>query len=63
MPKPAQGDKPMNYREGSQHRIFRMVRSTSTLVIIALALGTALAAALGSVVWLIATALHHASTG
>lgn len=53
----------MNYREGSQHRIFRMVRSTSTLVIIALALGTALAAALGSVVWLIATALHHASTG
>ncbi len=53
----------MNYHEGTQHRIFRMVRSTTTLVIIALALGTALAAALGSVVWLIATALHHASNG
>ncbi len=51
----------MNYREGKQHPIFRMVRSTTSLVIIALALGTALAAALGSVVWVIATALHHAS--
>ncbi len=53
----------MNYRDGGQHRIVRMVRSTSTLVIIAVALGTALAAVLGSVVWLIATALHHASNG
>ncbi len=53
----------MNYRDEGQHRIYRMVRSTSSLVIIALALGTALAAALGSVVWLIATALHHASNG
>lgn len=52
----------MNYRPRTEHRILRMIRSTSTLVIIALALGAALAAALGSVVWLIATALHHASS-
>lgn len=52
----------MNYREGGQHRVFRMVRSTTSLIIIAVALGTAMAATLGSVVWLIATALHHAST-
>lgn len=51
----------MNYRQGSHHRVLRMVRSTSSLIVIALALGAALAAVLGSAVWLIATALHHAS--
>ncbi len=53
----------MNYRQESEHRILHMVRSTTTLMIIALALGAALAGTLGSVVWLIATALHHASNG
>ena len=51
----------MNYREGTQHRILHAVRSTSTLVIIAVVLGAALAGILGSAAWLIATALHHAA--
>ena len=52
----------MNYRDTTEHRIFRMVRSTTGLVIIALAIGTVLAATLGGTVWLIASALHHASS-
>lgn len=43
-------------------RGFRAIRSTTSLLIIALVLGVALAAALGGLVWLIAYALHHAST-
>lgn len=38
------------------------IRSAAALIIIALALGLALAGALGAVVWAIATALHAAST-
>jgi hypothetical protein len=53
----------MNYPEPGEHRGARVVRSTSSLVIIALALGLAMAVILGAVVWLIATGLHHASTG
>ena len=52
----------MNYRQGSEHRVLRMARSTTSLVIIALAIGMALAVTLGGLVWLIASALHHAST-
>ncbi|HMC39747.1 MAG TPA: hypothetical protein VKI19_08805 [Acidimicrobiales bacterium] len=52
----------MTYRDRPDHRIFRMVRSTTTLIIIAAGLGLALAAGIGAVVWMIASALHHAST-
>jgi hypothetical protein len=52
----------MNYRQTSDHRIFRVVRSTTGLIIIAAAIGLALAATIGAVVWVIASALHHAST-
>jgi hypothetical protein len=51
----------MNYRERREHRVLRMIRSTTVLVVIALSLGAALAAALGGIIYLIATALHHAS--
>lgn len=52
----------MNYRDRGDHRVLRVIRSTTSLVIIALVMGVALAAVLGGAVWLIATALHHAST-
>lgn len=52
----------MNYRDRGAHRTLQVVRSTTSLVVIALVLGAALAAVLGGAVWLIATALHHAST-
>lgn len=52
----------MNHGERSDHRMLRMVRSTTGLVVIALVMGAALAAVLGGTVWLIAAALHHAST-
>lgn len=52
----------MNYRDRGDHRTLRVIRSTTSLVIIALALGAALAVVLGGTVWLIATALHHASS-
>ena len=45
-----------------EHRIFRIVRSSTTLIIIGLGLGLALAAGLGTLIWAIATALHHASS-
>jgi hypothetical protein len=51
----------MNYAERREHRVLRMIRSTTVLVVIALVLGLALAGALGGIVYLIATALHHAS--
>ncbi len=38
------------------------IRSAAALVVIALALGLALAATLGAVVWAISTGLHAAST-
>ena len=52
----------MNYRDRGDHRALRVIRSTTSLVIIALVMGAALAAVLGGAVWLIASALHHAST-
>jgi type IV secretory pathway TrbD component len=44
-----------------EHRIFRIVRSSTTLIIIGLGLGLALAAGLGTLIWAIASALHHAA--
>jgi hypothetical protein len=44
-----------------EHRVLRGIRSGVALTVIALALGVAAAAALGLVVWLIATAIHHAA--
>jgi hypothetical protein len=45
-----------------EHRILRGVRSVVVLAVIALALGVATAASLGLIVWLIATAIHHAAS-
>ncbi len=45
-----------------EHRILRGVRSGLVLAVIALALGVATAASLGVIVWLIATAIHHAAS-
>jgi hypothetical protein len=45
-----------------EHRILRGVRSGVALAVIALALGVAAAASLGVIVWLIATAIHHAAS-
>jgi hypothetical protein len=45
-----------------EHRILRGVRSGVVLTVIALALGVATAASLGVIVWLIATAIHHAAS-
>ncbi len=44
-----------------EHRVLRGIRSGVALTIIALALGVAVAAGLGVIVWLIATAIHHAA--
>ena len=44
-----------------EHRVLRGIRSGVALTVIALALGVAAAAALGLIVWLIATAIHHAA--
>jgi hypothetical protein len=52
----------VSYRQRTEHRVLRAIRSTTGLIIIAGALGLALAASIGAVVWLIASALHHAST-
>lgn len=52
----------MSYRDSSDHRMLRMARSTTSLVVIALVMGAVLAAVLGGAVWLLASALHHAST-
>lgn len=52
----------MTFRDKSEHRIVRTVRSTTSLVIIAVALGVAVAAVLGGAVWLLTAALHHAAT-
>ncbi len=52
----------MTFRQRTEHPILRRLGSTTTLIIIAVALGAALAAALGTAVWLIAAALHHASS-
>lgn len=41
--------------------VSRLVRSTTSLVLVAIAIGLAVAVALGSVAWVIASALHHAS--
>jgi hypothetical protein len=45
-----------------EHRILRGVRSGVVLAVIALAFGVATAASLGVIVWLIATAIHHAAS-
>ena len=52
----------MSYRQRAEHRVLRAIGSTTGLIIIALALGLAIAAALGAIAWGIASALHHAST-
>jgi hypothetical protein len=44
-----------------EHRLLRGVRSGLALTVMALALGVAAAASLGVIVWLIATAIHHAA--
>jgi hypothetical protein len=44
-----------------EHRLLRGVRSGVALTVMALALGVAAAASLGVIVWLIATAIHHAA--
>jgi hypothetical protein len=44
-----------------EHRVLRGIRSGLALTVIALALGVAAAAGLGLIVWLIATAIHHAA--
>jgi hypothetical protein len=44
-----------------EHRVLRGIRSGVVLTVIALALGVAVAAGLGVIVWLIATAIHHAA--
>ena len=53
----------MNFARGTEHRLLRKVRSTTSLLVIAAALGFALAVSLGALAWLIASTLHHASTG
>jgi hypothetical protein len=49
-------------RRHEPRRVFRVTRATVGLVIIALALGLALASTIGLIVWAIASALHHASS-
>lgn len=51
----------MSFVRGAEHRILRKVRSTTSLIVIAAALGFGLAVSLGAVAWLIADMLHHAS--
>ena len=48
-------------RPSRVRRAFRMTSSSVGLLIIAAGLGLALAAALGALVWLIATAIHQAA--
>ena len=48
--------------ESGAHRVFRVVRSSTVLIIIALGLGLALAATIGGIVYAIAAALHHAAS-
>ena len=52
----------MNYRQRTERRVLRVVGSTTGLIIIALGIGLAIAAAIGALAWVIASALHHAST-
>lgn len=52
----------MTVPEPREHRLFRAVRSTTTLIIIAMGIGLVLAAAVGAVAYIVASALHHAST-
>ena len=44
-----------------EHRVLRMIRSTTSLIVIAAALGFALAVAVGATAWVIADTLKHAS--
>ena len=48
-------------RLSGRRRLFRVVRSSTALVVIALSLGVAVAAALAGMVWLLAAAIHHAA--
>lgn len=43
-------------------RAFRSFRAVAGLATIAICLGVALAVALGSVVWVLAEAIHHAAS-
>lgn len=52
----------MNYRQRAEHRVLRVVGSTTGLIIIAAGIGLVIAASVGALVWVIASALHHAST-
>jgi hypothetical protein len=50
-------------RESLARKVLRIGGASTGLIIIALGVGLGLAAALGGVVWLIATAIHHAASG
>jgi type IV secretory pathway TrbD component len=52
----------MAYERERENRGLHFLRSTTTLVIIAVGLGLIIAAVLGVSIWAIAGALHHAST-
>jgi hypothetical protein len=56
------GLRPATVTKGREHRFLRGVRSVVVLTVIALALGVATAASLGVIIWLIATAIHHAAS-
>ena len=43
-------------------RTFEIIRSSTSLIVIALAIGLAIAAVLGGAAYVISTALHHASS-
>jgi hypothetical protein len=62
----ATSESPVGYnlrrrRETPAHRVLRVTRATTALIIIALGLGLALASLLGVLIWAIAAAIHHAA--
>lgn len=44
-----------------EHRVLHVIRSATTLVIIALGIGLAMATSVGLLAWAIASAMHHAA--
>ncbi|MDE3206008.1 MAG: hypothetical protein KGQ66_17510 [Acidobacteriota bacterium] len=51
----------MSYRERGEHRVLRVVGSSTGLIIIALLIGLVIASALGGLAWALAGMLHHAA--
>jgi hypothetical protein len=47
---------------GRVRSVLRKVRATAGLAVIAVGLGFAVACSLGAIVWLVATAIHHAAS-